>query len=479
MRKTIIILLSLMAASLVSQAQIRLPEVITDNMVLQQGKQVTIWGEAAPMTEVTVQFMKQKRKATADQIGRWKVILEPMEAVLKPQVMTIRSGKHKVELNNILVGEVWLASGQSNMEYSMNNHTKYAKPRRGDKDYQYKAFIAADSPMIRVLHVKKQLTEPLPTDGWKTLTQESLAPVSAAGYFFAEHLSKELNVPVGIISSAWGGTPIEHWISEEAFEDSPIFENQVAFNKLNGVEIARRYDKMIAPIAPFAMKGIIWYQGEQNLVQGDIEIYTEKQKLLIQDWRNRWNDQSLAFHYVQLAPHPYSTRRNDVIAKTWEVLPKFWQAQEACLEVPGTGMAVITDLVDKPSDIHPPYKWEVGRRLALLALAKTYGRTDVCCSGPTFRKVTFEGDTAIVEFDNVGDGLKTDDGKTPDWFWLSDHSGRFFKGEASIIAPDKVAVKCKRYKKPSAVRFAWDEIASPNLFNSAGLPVVPFGAKTK
>ena len=253
MRKTIIILLSLMAASLVSQAQIRLPEVITDNMVLQQGKQVTIWGEAAPMTEVTVQFMKQKRKATADQIGRWKVILEPMEAVLKPQVMTIRSGKHKVELNNILVGEVWLASGQSNMEYSMNNHTKYAKPRRGDKDYQYKAFMAADSPMIRVLHVKKQLTEPLPTDGWKTLTQESLAPVSAAGYFFAEHLSKELNVPVGIISSAWGGTPIEHWISEEAFEDSPIFENQVAFNKLNGVEIARRYDKMIAPIAPFAM----------------------------------------------------------------------------------------------------------------------------------------------------------------------------------------------------------------------------------
>ena len=142
-------------------------------------------------------------------------------------------------------------------------------------------------------------------------------------------------------------------------------------------------------------------------------------------------------------------------------------------------MAVITDLVDKLSDIHPPYKWEVGRRLALLALSKTYGRTDICCSGPTFRKVTFEGENAIIEFDNVGDGLKTGDGKTPDWFWLADSSGRFFKGEASIIAPDKISVKCQRYKAPVSVRFAWDETSTPNLFNSENLPAVPFGAKTE
>ncbi len=479
MKRILTILIFIAATSLVMSAQIRLPKVISDNMVLQQGKPVQIWGETAPKTEVTVQFMKQKHKVTSDQIGRWQVCLAPMTAESEPQTMTIRSGRNKISLNNILVGEVWLASGQSNMEYSMNNHPKYAKPRRGDKDYQTKAFKAAKSPTIRVLHVKKQLHDTLATNGWKTLSEETLAPVSAAGYFFAEHISKTLDVPVGIISSAWGGTAIEQWISQEAFEDSPVFGDQISFNRLNGEVVAKRYDKMIAPLAPYTMRGILWYQGEQNVIQGDSEIYTEKQKLLIHDWRNRWNDQSLAFYYVQLAPHVYSTRRNDAMAKTWEALPKFWQAQQACLEVPGTGMAVITDLVDKLSDIHPPYKWEVGRRLALLALSKTYGRTDICCSGPTFRKVTFEGENAIIEFDNVGDGLKTGDGKTPDWFWLADRSGRFFKGEASIIAPDKISVKCQRYKAPVSVRFAWDETSTPNLFNSENLPAVPFGAKTE
>lgn len=476
MKRILMIIALVLLSGAAAHSQIRLPKVISDNMVLQQGKTVRIWGEAAPGADVQVTFMKQKKQAEADGIGRWEVELEPMAAVKEPQRLTVKAGKEKIVLENILVGEVWLASGQSNMEYSMNNHPKHPKPKRGDREYLHKAFMAADSPLIRVMHVRKQLTDTLPSDGWKTLSQESLAPVSAAAYFFAEHLSKEMDVPVGIISSAWGGTPIEHWIPEEAFEDSPVFEDKIAFNKLDGIEMAVRYDRMIAPLAPFTMRGILWYQGEQNLIQGDIDIYTDKQKLLIGSWRNVWEDQSLSFYYVQLAPHTYSTRRNDAVAKTWEVLPMFWQAQEACLEVPGTGMAVITDLIDKPSEIHPSYKWEVGRRLALLALAKDYGR-DVICSGPTFRSVSFVDGEAIVEFDNVGEGLMTDDGEAPDWFWLSDKSGRFFKGEARLIAPDKVAVRCKRYKKPLVVRFAWDEIASPNLFNSAGLPAVPFGAR--
>ena len=476
MKRILLILSVALLAGNAALAQMRLPKVITDNMVLQREKPVKIWGEAGPGENVQVVFMKQKKSAVADAAGRWSVVLDPMNAVKNPQSMTIKAGKEKVVLENILVGEVWLASGQSNMEYSMNNHPKHPKPKKGDKEYLYKAYMAADSPIIRLLHVRKQLTDTLPSDGWKNLTQESLAPVSAAAFFFAEHVSKQLDVPVGIMSSAWGGTPIEHWISEEAFDNSPVFEDMLSFNKLNGIEVAVRYDKMILPLAPFAMRGILWYQGEQNLIQGDIDIYTEKQKLLIESWRNLWQDQDLSFYYVQLAPHTYSTRRNDAIAKTWEVLPMFWQAQEACLEVPGTGMVVITDLIDKPSEIHPSYKWEVGRRLALHALAKDYGQ-DVICTGPVFKSVTFDGEEAIVEFDNVGDGLKTDDGAGPDWFWLSDKSGRFFKGEARIIAPDKVAVKCKRYKKPLVVRFAWDEVASPNLFNSAGLPAVPFGAK--
>lgn len=478
MKKIKSIMLVILFVPVSLAAQVNLPEIITDNMVLQQGKKVPVWGTAVPGAEVTVMFMHQKKRAVADTAGRWRVCLDAMSADNNPYRLTVRSGRARIVLENVVVGEVWLASGQSNMEYSMNNHPQHPKPAKGDRDYLHKAFTAADSPLIRVLHVKKQLADTLPTDGWKTLDSASLAPVSAVGYFFAEYVSEALGVPVGIISSAWGGTPIEHWISRDAFENSPVFGEDVLSGRYDGMEIARRYDKMIAPMAPFAMRGILWYQGEQNVILGDTDIYAEKQKLLIQDWRDKWEDQSLSFYYVQLAPHDYSARRNDVKAKTWEALPMFWQAQQACLAMPGTGMAVITDLIDKPSQIHPSYKWEVGRRLALIALARDYGK-DVMYSGPVFKSVAFENGEAIVSFDNVGDGLVTDDGKAPDWFWLSDDSGRYFKGEARIIAPDRVAVKCKRYRKPSSVRFAWDEIASPNLFNSEGLPAVPFGSKTK
>lgn len=479
MKRLISSILTICFLYLAAHAQIRLPKVLTDNMVLQQGKQVCIWGEAPAGAQVQINFMKQKKQVNSDNIGRWMIHLDPMEATKSPQKLTIRCGKDKKVLENILVGEVWLASGQSNMEYSMNNHPKHPRPKRGDKEYLHKAFMEADSPMIRVLHVKKQLTDTLPTDGWKVLTQESLAPISAVAYFFADSISRHLDIPVGIISTSWGGTPIEAWTSLEAYENSPVFENKVSYNRLDGVDIGKRFDCMIAPLIPYTLRGFLWYQGEQNLIQGDTDIYTEKQKLLIEDWRNLWKDQSLPFYFVQLAPYVYSQRRNDAIAKTWEALPQFWQAQQACLEVPNTGMVVVTDLIDKPSEIHPSYKWTVGRRLARLALNKTYGCKDIICKGPSFKSVTFKGNVAIVEFKNVGKGLMTDDGKTPDWFWMADKSGRYFQSEARIIAPDKIEVKCNRYEKPLSVRFAWDETASPNLFNSEGIPAVPFGSKMK
>lgn len=462
-----------------SFAQLRLPNVLSDNMILQQGKNVCIWGESPARTKVTIEFQKQKKTVTSDHIGRWSVLLDTLNATSIPIKMTIRCGKEKIVLNNILVGEVWLASGQSNMEYSMNNHPKHPKPKRGDRDYLYKAYSTADNQLIRVLHVRKELTDTLPTDGWKVLSQESLAPISAAAYFFADSLSKKLNVPVGIISSAWGGTPIEAWTSVEAYENSPIFENKVSYNRLDGVDIAKRFDSMIAPIVPYTLRGFLWYQGEQNVVQGDTDIYTDKMALLIDDWRGLWKDENMPFYFVQLAPYCYSQRRNDAKAKTWEALPMFWQAQEACLKINNTGMVVTTDLIDKTTEIHPSYKWIVGRRLARLALAKTYGYEDILYSGPTFKSVSFKGGEAIIEMENVGQGLQTNDGKSPSWFQMADKSGRFFNAEAKIIAPNKISVRCKRYDKPLYVRFAWDELASPNLFNSEGLPAVPFGAKMR
>ncbi|MBR5103299.1 MAG: hypothetical protein IKV05_01265 [Bacteroidales bacterium] len=479
MKKLLTLLTSLALTVTGIHAQIKLPKVLTDNMVLQSGKEVRIWGEAPVGAKVQVEFQKQKKSVYADHIGRWTIILDTLKVSATPSEMVIRCGKEKEILSNILVGEVWLASGQSNMEYSMNNHPKHPKPKRGDRDYLYKAYSTADNQLIRVLHVRKELTDTLPTDGWKVLSQESLAPISAAAYFFADSLSKKLNVPVGIISSAWGGTPIEAWTSVEAYENSPVFENKVSYNRLDGVSIAKRFDCMIAPIVPYTMRGFLWYQGEQNVVQGDTDIYTDKMALLIDDWRGLWKDENMPFYFVQLAPYCYSQRRNDAKAKTWEALPMFWQAQEACLKINNTGMVVTTDLIDKTTEIHPSYKWVVGRRLARLALAKTYGYTDILCYGPTFKSVSFQGGEAIIEMENVGEGLQTNDGKSPGWFQMADKSGRFFDAEAKIIAPNKISVRCKRYDKPLYVRYAWDELASPNLFNSEGLPAVPFGAKMK
>ena len=478
MKKRLILTLALMFAVVfnASSQHLRLPKVIGDNMVLQQGKKVVVWGEAAPNAKVEVQFQKQKHRTTANEVGKWQVLLDEMKATDKSQNLVVRSDDETLILKNVVVGEVWLASGQSNMEYSMANHPKYAKPRRGDRDYQQKAYESASNPLIRVMHVQKNLkADTLPSYGWKTLTQESLKPVSAAAYFFAEMLADSLKVPVGVISSAWGGTSIEAWTPIEAYVESEQFGDKIERGKyLGSEEIGKRYNKMIAPIIPYTMRGIIWYQGEQNLIMGDVDSYTDKQRLLIEGWRNKWNDQNLSFYYVQLAPHIYSQRRNDVEPKTWETLPLFRYAQEATMyEVEGTGMVVITDLVDKLSDIHPPYKWEVGCRLARWALANDYG-CDMEYKNASFESMQVEGDRLIVTFKDVAGGLKTSNGEAPDWFWIADKQGRFFKAEAELIAPDKVALRQERIKRPVAVRFGWDETATPNLQNGAGLPVIPF-----
>ncbi len=477
MKRGFILLVALFAGVLATSAQqLRLPKVISDNMVLQQGKSLPVWGEAAPNADVEVQFQKQRVRTTADEHGKWQVQLEALKATHAPQRLTVRSGKEQLAVDNVLVGEVWLASGQSNMEYSMANHPKYAKPRRGDRDYQQKAYESADNPLIRVMHVQKNLKpDTLPSHGWKPLSQESLKPVSAAAYFFAEMLADSLQVPVGIISSAWGGTAIEAWTPVEGYTSSPLFAGQVEREKYLGPEeIGKRYQKLIAPLIPFAMRGVIWYQGEQNLIMGDLDIYTAKQRVLIESWRKQWADESLSFYYVQLAPHIYSSRRNDVTPKTWETLAHFRKAQEMTMyEVPRTGMVVITDLVDKLSDIHPPYKWEVGYRLARWALANDYGR-DVVCKNASFDSMEVKDECLIVTFKDVAGGLKTLNGGAPDWFWIADKQGRFFKAEAELIAPDKVALRQERIRRPIAVRFGWDETAQPNLCNGAGLPVLPF-----
>ncbi|MCC8088184.1 MAG: hypothetical protein LIO79_02825 [Rikenellaceae bacterium] len=454
---------------------------ITDNMILQRGKPVKIWGTGDPGEMVEVSFAGKNYSSVTDESGSWIVTLEPMEASFDLQTMRIEGPNNSIIINNIQVGEVWLASGQSNMEYSMNEHPRYLRPKKGDPEYLYKEYTKTDNPNIRVLYVKKDIrSDTLPTDGWRMADTLSIAPVSALAYFFAKKLFEELNIPVGIISTSWGGTPIEQWTPMEGYADS-YFAEEIIRGKLDDQTVGQRFDKMVRPLVPYTLKGFLWYQGEQNLIQGDTLRYTNKMKVLVDSWRALWGDENndMSFYYAQIAPHTYSQHnRKYKVQPDIYTLPVFWKAQTLAQGIPNTGMIVTTDLVDEPRDIHPPYKWIVGERFACLALAKDYGKTDVIYSGPVFQNSFVSANKMVIEFDHTAQGLFTLDGESPDWFEIAGEDGVYYSADA-VIDGDKVVLSNGKVATPVAARFAWSEAAMPNLINSEGLPAVPFRTKDR
>ncbi len=490
-------------------ADIRLPKIFGDNMVLQRNSPLLIWGWAEPGEQVIVEFLGQIDSTSTNARGEWKVELPPAKAG-GPHVLTV-TGTNSIELQNVLVGEVWLCSGQSNMEMGvglcLNPEAEIA---------------AANHPHIRLFQIPRKLSAEPQTDieaDWNLCTPETIAKggwggFSAAAYYFGRHLQRELDVPIGLIQSAWGGTRIEPWIPPAGFAAVPavsdIYEQLQLRNPrsdqykerldtvldevedwLRAARTARQseepvpemptyppellppndpqqpavlYNAMIHPLVPFALRGAIWYQGESNHTEG--MLYTEKMKALIKGWRDLWPNGEFPFYYVQIAPYSYGGEASDV-------LPKFWEAQTAALGIPHTGMAVIHDVGDL-NDIHPKNKQEVGRRLALVALAKTYNQ-EVIYSGPLYRSMQIKGDKIHLRFDHGG-GLQTRDGAAPDHFAVIDQErGGFVKANAKIVG-DEVVVSAPGVEYPVAVRFAWHKLAEPNLVNAAGLPAAPFRA---
>jgi sialate O-acetylesterase len=346
----LIALAALCAVTPSARADVKLPSILGSHMVLQRDKPLPIWGWAAPGEEVTVEFGGKTAKTKADDKGNWKVVLPAFEANSKGQTLTV-SGKNKVELHDVLVGEVWIGSGQSNMEWSIA------------ASHKAKEFIAAaNHPGIRLFHVHRvQTGKPLtdfvpyaPKDKkgnpiklaphqrrhvWRQSSPKVVSEFSAVLYHFGLRLHKDLGVPVGLINSSWGGSPIEPWTVTE---------------KSSG----GMHNGMIAPLQPFAIRGVIWYQGESNMGQG--LAYRDRQAALIAGWRRVWG-QGMPFYFVQIAP--WSGYRAP--------LALLWEGQTATLKIPHTGMVVVTDLVDNIRDIHPGNKHDVGNRLALWALAKT------------------------------------------------------------------------------------------------------------
>ena len=439
-------------------AGLKLPAVFGDNMVLQQGQLVPLWGLAEKGAEVTVTLAGQSVSAKADEQGKWKVALAKLTTG-GPHDLTIKSGSESRTIKNILVGEVWVCSGQSNMEMGVG----IAKDAK-------KEIEAANYPKIRLFTVEKK-NVPAPADDCKghwaecspaTLGKDGWGGFSASAYYFGRELHKQLNVPIGLIHTSWGGTPAELWTSAKALEAEP---------KLKGVRGSGLYNGMIAPLIPFAVRGAIWYQGEANV--GRALQYQTLLPTMIKNWRTDWAQGDFPFYIVQIAPFHYNRPGKDgkIDPRNLERCAELWEAQLLTHKsVSNTGLVVTTD-IGELKDIHPHNKQEVGRRLALWALAKTYGR-EVAFSGPIYKSSSVEGDKVRLAFD-YADGIKSSDGKPLTFFTIAGEDQKFVPAEAKIDG-STVAVSAKEVAKPVAVRFGWREDATPNLVNAAGLPASPF-----
>ncbi|HEY4147607.1 MAG TPA: sialate O-acetylesterase [Chitinophagaceae bacterium] len=439
-------------------AQLRLPFVLGSNMVLQRDRPVPVWGYAAAGEQVTVQFNQQVKKTVTDASGKWRVDLDPLAVSTRPAEMIISTKDSSIRLQNILVGEVWLCSGQSNMEYSMRKNSKFEKALHGNAPAN--ELDSARNPLIRIFLVRNDYSKLHPVrHTWDSATGVPLRDFSAAGYFFAKELYRQLGVPVGIISASVSGSRIEPWLP-----------HTVQADQHDSAETGKFYTTMISPLAPFLLRGFLWYQGESNCFLNDTVKYTAQMQTLIDSWRGLWHNNSLPFYYVQLPPYYYSHSTDR--PHTDQTLAQFRHAQALVLSMPHTGMIVTTDLVDSPDDLHPAYKWEIGRRLALLALATAYDRK-IEYSGPVFRSMKTEGNTLVLSFDHTGSGLVSNDGKPLNWFSIAGSDGNFVAARA-VIKNNTVIVSAPGITQPAAVQFGWNETAQPNLFNKEGFPTAPF-----
>lgn len=494
------------------RADITLPRVFGDNMVLQRDKPIPVWGKASPGEKVTVAFAGQQKSATANEKGGWQVILDPMPSNKTPQSFIV-SGQNKIILENVLVGEVWLCSGQSNMEWPVE---KSANPE------EEKA--AANFPEIRHFKVPRASSafQQWDTKGnWQVCSPTTVGGFTAVGYFFARELFKNLDVPIGLIHSSWGGTSIEVWMSPESIASAPelgelnakLFSqsslspegkklHQDYLDKLKiwteAAEVAlakeepiteppavpwpawenpqptQLYKGMIHPLAPFAMRGAIWYQGESN--GSDEAIYKSKLEALISGWRAKWNHGEFPFYIVQISN--FSKQSDD--GRTWAGVR---EAQRQALAISNTGLVVTID-IGETKDIHPKNKQDVGKRIALWALAGPYGRA-IEPSGPLYKGFSVEGSKIRISFNHAKDGLMVGkkDGLAPvepspsdelKWIEIAGEDRRFKRAKA-VIEGSELVVSNLEVPSPLAVRYAYkQDPAGANLYNAQGLPASPF-----
>ena len=470
-----LVLFSVSGCALVGRADVSLPKIFGDGMVLQRDCSVPVWGRAAAGEAITVRFAGQEKTARAAADGRWEVALDPLPASRTPREMTVTAG-NVLHLGNVLVGEVWLCSGQSNMEFAVGISTAGAPAATQSDPALAEELKTADFPTLRLFRVEKKLQPPeVVSSGWNEARGEAISHFSAVGYFFARRLQGELDVPIGLIQAAWGGSRIEPWTPAEAYPRLAAFAREAAVQPLqiDGMAPGKYYDGMVRPLAPFAVRGVLWYQGESNIIATNDGLrYADKMQALVEGWRAAWHRPDLPFYCVQIAPFHYTGRKADPLPHSDEELPRLWEAQARALKLPHVGIVPTTDLVDDLDNIHPGHKREVGGRLAALALAETYGRRDLVHSGPVFAGVKFEGSRAVVQFSGTS-ALATRDGRPPTGFEIAGGDGAFVPADA-VIHGTGVSVSSPAVSKPVSVRFGWHETGQFNLMNPEGWPAYPF-----
>lgn len=490
---TLLLALSLGCAT--AMADLTLAPLFQNHAVLQRNQPVPVWGRAEPGEKITVSFRDQTVGTIAEADGRWIVYLAPMSAAIEPAELTV-TGKTTVVVRDVLVGEVWLASGQSNMNRPLSSLPDAAKIIAGTNNpfvrFNTVALTAAASP-----------AESVQTSGWLPVTPETAGTASAVAWYFAAEIQRKLGVPVGIIHSSWGGSKIEAWVDDRTLRGTkawPAIDERWQYMIANYPRIAAEFSAwetqvkellaknlpppatmpllprgpgsqhalgelfngMIAPLQPYALRGVVWYQGESNWEYP--AEYAELFPAMINAWRAQWGLGDFPFYFVQL---PNFGQSYDSTQRSWAWLR---EAQTAALKLRNTGMAVTIDCGD-PLDIHPQNKPTVGRRLAALALAQIY-RVPCDWSGPRFAGAAREGSAMRVRFTHVDTGLIAER-QLPSAFELAGADRKFYPATATLDR-DTVIVKSPEVPEPVAVRYAWSNTPVANLFNGAGLPAAPF-----
>ncbi len=502
-----LLLLFVLAIPFAAHAELKLPAVIGDHMVLQQKQTNRIWGWDAPGTKVTVEFAGQTRSSEAGADGRWDVKLDPLPANAKPQVLAI-TGSSKREIQDVLIGEVWMCSGQSNMGFTVGGDFK------GDIEA-----AASNLPNLRLIKVPNVGTQELQNDfkgEWKPSNAESAKPFTAVGFFFGRYLHQILGVPVGLIDNAWGGSAAEAWIRRETIEKDPRFKMLLDGWKQREIELGSDKAKadyeaalanwnvnvealkkaglkpgqqlprppnspqqtlggnarpgnifagVVNPTLGYGIKGVIWYQGESNA--GRAWEYAQLFPFMIEQWRKEWQQGDFPFYWVQLAD--FMAEKAEPGDSSWAELR---ETQTKTMKLPNTGQAVIIDL-GEGKDIHPKNKYDVAARLVRWALVKDYGQ-NFAYRSPEFKRVAIDGAKATITLDMFGGKLRPFDVQDARGFAICGEDKVWHLARGKIVAEDRIEVSSDQVAKPVAVRYAWADNPVCNLFSDQGLPVTPF-----